>query len=340
MAYIIRWFTSIALVLTALHGLAQSTCTDQLRLAQRRYDSGLLDEIPSIIEPCLEKGFSKEEKSTAYKLLIQTYLFSDQFAKADEVMLKFLNDFPNYTIAANDHKEFINLYKTYRTTPIMKIEASLGGNLTMPWVRQFFGPENLGQAKALYNPTFGVTGEVNYINKVFDGFDGSFGLSFALLRVGYTNTPYEFTTITSMHSNLYVGAPLALRYNKRILRMNLFAKGGLEPVYLLYSSNNLTRTISGVADPITGNENVIDYQKKMDIRPLLSIGLDQKIGDSQIFITAGFRLGTIIPTKSENRFTNEDLFRKYYFVQDDYWIHQAFLSISYVFSIYQPKKIQ
>jgi hypothetical protein len=67
--------------------VAQTSCSEQLRVAQRRYDEGLLDDIPKLISSCLENGFSKEEKMNAYKLLIQTYLYSDATAMADETMV-------------------------------------------------------------------------------------------------------------------------------------------------------------------------------------------------------------------------------------------------------------
>jgi hypothetical protein len=234
MTYFTKILISTAfIVLTGLNLLAQNTCTEQLRLAQRRYDGGLLDEIPNIIEPCLKSGFTKEEKATAYKLLIQTYLFSDKTNEADQVMLLFLKDFPEYAIAPNDHKEFITLYRSYRTEPIMKIESSIGTNFSLITVREFYGPEDLNTTSPKYSSNIGVNAEFNYIDKLFGDFDGSFGLSINYLRIGYSNTPFEHTTVLATYANLYIGMPLAMRYNIDLMGLNMFAKAGFEPAYLL-----------------------------------------------------------------------------------------------------------
>lgn len=319
---------------------AQNNCSEQLRQAERRYDEGLLDDIPQMIKPCLNSGFTKEEKVNAYKLLIQTHLFSDDKKTADEVMYAFLKDFPEYAIATTDPKEFVNLYRTYRTDPILKIEASVGTNISLPTVKEFYGLEDLNTAMPEYSSSFGVNAEVNYLGHLFGDFDGSFGVSFQLSRVGYWNEIYDFTSISATYNDIYIGLPLALKYNRKLLGLDFFAKGGFEPIYLLSSRINFTRELSLGQDPITGTENVTSYQRRFDIRPLLSIGMLYKIGNAQLMLTAGVKFGTIMPTNSDKRYDYEDLYEKYYFIADDYFVHQSFISISYIFRIYNPKKIQ
>ncbi|MDX9769008.1 MAG: hypothetical protein RBT19_01500 [Tenuifilaceae bacterium] len=326
-------------VLMGATGWTQNTCSDQLRLAQRKYDSGLLDDIPSIIEPCLERGFTKEEKANAYKLLIQSYLFSDLQDQADNVMLRFLREFPEYRIAPNDHTEFVNLHRTYRTTPIMKIEASIGISLTLPWVLEYYGPENLSVPNVSYASSSGITLEGNYIDQLTGDFDISLGLSFSFLRIGYSNDVYDYTSTSAVFRQSYIGAPLAVRYNKRMLGVNMFAKGGVEPVFMLSSTIGFTRDVLAAQDPISGDENVLGQQRRFDVRPIVSVGADFSIGGAQLFVTAGFRFGTINPTQKSLRYSNDDLYQKYYFIPDDYLTHQAIISFSYVFSVYSPKKI-
>lgn len=330
----------VSVLFTGFSLSAQNTCTEQLRLAQRRYDSGLLDEIPGLLQSCLSKGFTKEEKMNAYKLLIQTYIFSDLPEKADEVMLKFLREFPEYSIAVNDPREFVNLYRTYRTEAIMKIEVSVIPNFSMLRIKEFYGVEDLNSSTPEYDSNFGFGAEVNYVDKLFGDFDGSFGVSLALMRIGYWNELYDFTRVSATYNNFYVGAPMALRYNRKMLGINFFAKGGVEPVYMLVSSINFTRERDGGQDPITGTESLALYQKRLDIRPILSIGAEYKIGNALLMVSTGFKFGTIIPTIGSERYSYDELYNKYYFIADDYFVHQAFFSASYVFSVYNPKKIK
>jgi hypothetical protein len=336
----IKYFISVSLILVGLNLAAQNTCTDQLRLAQRRYDGGLLEDIPNMLESCLARGFTQEEKMNAYKLLIQTYLFSDMPEKADEMMLRFLREFPEYRISVNDYREFVNLYKTYQTEPIMKIEASVIPNFSLISVSEFYGVEDLNTSTPEYTSRFGFGVEVNYLDNLFGDFDGSIGISFSLKSIGYWNQLYDFTDLSATYNNFYIGLPLAMRYNKKLMGIDFFAKGGVEPVYLLISSIDFTRIRPGGKDPITGTESFTEFQKRIDIHPLLSIGVDYKIGNMQFLVTTGLKFGTIKPTLSDKRYSSEDYYSKYYFIPDDFFIHQAFFSVSYVFSVYNPKKIR
>jgi hypothetical protein len=332
---------TLLIVATWLGSLfAQGNCSEQLRQAERRYDEGLLDDIPQMIKPCLNSGFTKEEKVNAYKLLIQTHLFSDDKQTADEEMYQFLKEFPEYAIASTDPKEFVNLYRTYRTDPILKIEASVGANLSMPSVKEYYGVESLNSSTPEYSSNAGVNVEVNYLGPLFGDFDGSFGFSFIFSRIGYWSEPYDFTSIAATYNDIYIGLPLALKYNKRLMGLDFFAKGGFEPIYLISSTINFTRELSLGQDPITGTENITQYQKRFDIRPLLSVGMHYNIGNAQLMLTAGVKFGTIMPTNRDKRYDYEDLYDKYYFIADDFFVHQTFISLSYIFSIYNPKKLK
>ncbi|HEY8402508.1 MAG TPA: hypothetical protein VIK89_14670, partial [Cytophagaceae bacterium] len=121
------------LLIAVLPGLvkAQSTennCTQTLKKAQNTYDQGRIFEIADMLQPCIENGFTKEEKTSAYYLLTLTYLYFNEREKAEKAMLEFLKLNPEYEIK-NDPAEFVNLYNSFRTTPAFLIggRAGIGG---------------------------------------------------------------------------------------------------------------------------------------------------------------------------------------------------------------------
>ena len=333
-------FLLIILLSGFLQVHSQNTCTDQLRAAQTKFDEGSLDEIPQLIEACMKEGFTDEEKTNAYKLLIQTYLFNEQPEKADEVMLQFLREFPSYALAVNDPKEFVNLYGTYRTKPIMKFQITGGMSLGMPAVTENFSLGNTETAKTKYTPMPGLMTEINYINTINRIFDYSIGGSFSWLRYGYTSTPLEFTEVTGTYSNMYVGMPLTVRYNYKFGKGGLAIRAGIEPVYLLSSKVELTRKDITRPDPITGTEDFTSYHNKIDIRPVVSMGLNFKIRKLEFLVTAGMKFGSINVVNKEKIEDNEVVQQKYSFIEDRMILHQSYISISYMFSIYKPKKIR
>ncbi len=321
---------------------AQNTCGDQLKVAQRRFDDGLLEDIPQLLANCMKSGFTNEEKTNAYKLLIQTYLFSENQSKADEVMLKFLNEFPSYSIANNDPKEFINLYSTYRTKPIFKVEVKLGLNFCMPTMVEPYGTGNIDKIKPTYKPKIGYAFEINYINKLYKDFDYSIGTSITFSNFSYSNNPTDYSTVKGDFKYLYLGFPIAVKYNYNFKGINLFAKAGFEPIYLMKSSVALSRqdNIIGRQEPFTGTEDLTKSQKKLDIRPLLAVGVAFKIGRNMLNVSAGFKFSTMTQLNKNKLYSNSALYSKYFFAEDNLLMNQSHISVSFIRSIYKPKKLR
>ncbi|HOZ15003.1 MAG TPA: hypothetical protein PK784_09465 [Tenuifilaceae bacterium] len=319
-----------------------SICAETLKEAERKFDEGKLDEIPKMLETCMKDGFTKEEKARAYKLLIQTYLFNERYQQADEVMLKFLNDFPSYSLATNDPKEFVNLYGTYRTKPIFKLELKGGLTFCMPTIIEQYGVSDIKTITPTYKPKIGYNLEFNYLNSLYKSFDYSIGVSLTISNFDYSNNPTDYSSVSGSFSSWHVGLPIAARYNYVFKGINLFAKLGVEPVYLVKSSVSLTRqdNIIGRQEPFTGTEDLLGSENKIDIRPLLSIGVSFKLWDGWLNVSGGIKFSTMIQANDQKRYSNPTLFNKYYFVQDDLLLNQSHISVSYIRPVYKPKKIK
>jgi hypothetical protein len=320
---------------------AQNTCTEQLRTAQRSFDDGQLDGIPMMLSECMKGGFTKEEKANAYKLLIQTYLFSEQIQKADEVMMQFLSEFPSYSIAVNDPKEFISLYNTYRTTPIFKLEILGGLRLALPFVSEDFSPSPGNSDIAEYFMGAGGALEANYMNTIIGDFSYSAGLSLTYLSTGYWDEPYDYSTVEATLWNLYIGIPLSIRYDYDFRGLNLFTRAGVEPTFLLNSRMDFTRTDNIIGrEPITGVEPLTSYHRRIDVRPFLGAGIYINLGRDQLTASVNFKFNTIRQFDEGKYLSNWTLNDKFLTIEDDLFINQVGFSISYIRPIYNPKKIR
>ncbi|MCB8964664.1 MAG: outer membrane beta-barrel protein [Bacteroidales bacterium] len=319
-----------------------SVCTEVLKEAERKFDEGKLDEIPQMLQSCLQDGFTKEEKVRAYKLLIQTYLFSERLQQADEVMMRFLNEFPSYSIAVNDPKEFVNLYRTYRTNPIFKVELSAGVTFCKPSVVEQYGVGDINTIESTYKPKMGYGVALNYINSLYRDFDYSIGVSLTVQNFDYSNTPTSYSSVTGSFSSTYIGLPLAVRYNYNLRGITIFAKAGVEPVYLAKSTVELTRLdkIIGRQEPFSGTEDLLSSSNRFDVRPFVGLGASFKLWDGWFNVAGGYKLSTMVQANNDKRYSNQTLFSKYYFVLDDLRLNQYYISVSYIRPIYNPKKIK
>lgn len=326
---IITWFVNLN---------AQVLCSEKLIQAQRRFDEGLLDEIPQLLESCINSGFTKEERLNAQKLLVLTYLFRNDSQNADDEMLQFLKSFPEYSISPSDPKEFVNLYNTYRTHPILRIEPFLGLNYSMPFVLEHFGVGDLNQNVPEYSSGFGISAGANYTDRLKEKLDGSFGLSVHYSRVDYFYQVFNYTFINGTYSEIYVGLPVSVRYyfGKR----STFIKAGIETSFLLSSKNSLNRGFNTGSDDIIGTVDLTGYHRRIDIRPILGVGFSPKFGNIKLLVDAGFRMGTIAPVKKDLRYSNEEAFEKFFFIEDKWVFNHLYLNISYIFSVYKPVKLR
>ena len=95
---------------------AQTACAQTLRQARTVFDEGRIHEIETLVSSCIEKGFTDEERTEAYRLLILSYIYLDEADKADEAMLALLRVNHHYQVNEQaDPTELIVLYETFRT---------------------------------------------------------------------------------------------------------------------------------------------------------------------------------------------------------------------------------
>ncbi|MGE0077205.1 MAG: outer membrane beta-barrel protein [Bacteroidales bacterium] len=320
---------------------AQTTCTDILKQAERNFDEGKLDEIPQAIESCMKSGFTSEEKMKAYKLLIQTYLFNEKLDLADQVMIRFLREFPSYEIVSNDPKEFINLYKTYRTEPIFKMDVFAGLNYSMPQVTEFYSPGNLNQNSISYKSMVSFTAGVNYTDRLYKDFDFSVGVNFSMYKMDYTDNQYTFTSVTGTFSNMYLGIPLAVKYNWNYKGLKVIARVGVETSYLLSSKMDFSKSFTNGDNPIKSSEDLLACYKKFDLKPFISIGFPLKVDKYELIPSIGIKFSTIKPLQNELKDPLESgNYYMYNYAPDNMYMNQVFFTLSFMKPIYNPKKIK
>ena len=55
----------------------EENCAFRLREAQQLYEAGRIEDIPGMLQPCIERGFTQEERLTAFKLIILCQIYND-----------------------------------------------------------------------------------------------------------------------------------------------------------------------------------------------------------------------------------------------------------------------
>jgi hypothetical protein len=168
-------FTISISIVNAQNEGGNISCSQRLRLARATYEAGRLHELVGTIlgteaQSCFSDAagaFSKQEKVDALKLIALAYIYLEEPEMADDAMLRLLKTDHFYTPDINaDPAEYMALYNTFRTHPVLSFGGKVGFTTTFAHLMQNYpvGGESIGQGK--YKPGYSVLGG-GFVEKEF-----------------------------------------------------------------------------------------------------------------------------------------------------------------------------
>lgn len=106
-------------------------CVQTLQSAQEEFIAGRFYGIPALLKPCLDRGFTKEQRKDAYLLLTRAYLYADDPIGAENAYLKLLELDPEYrAVSPRDAIDVVYLSQKFTTRPIFTLHTKAGINST------------------------------------------------------------------------------------------------------------------------------------------------------------------------------------------------------------------
>jgi len=348
---------SIILFFLFVNSLAvgQDRCAVALNEAQDKYDQGRLYEVPELISSCIENGFTKEQKITAYRLLTLTYLFLNYFEKADSAYLELLKLSPEYDINDDlDPMEIINHHDKFTTKPIYYLTLGKFGL-------------NVSYANILTDYSISLSGNESESFSTVLGFHVGLGAEMVLYRnlhlygeilftsktIHVTDTHWDFYTTNINLAQTQVEIPILLKYNFPMGKVSPFVQGGISPAFIYNSS---IQNIEGV---YFQNSEEFPVQPRPEISTnklttsfnystILGVGINYKIGLNYLSFEARYSMEMLNATKFENRWREDvpdyqegrDLKFPTGYVSDDLKLNNLSFFIGFVKPLYKPRKIK
>jgi hypothetical protein len=323
--------------------LAQSACTQTLRLAQSVYDQGRLQELPNLIENCLKNGFTDQEKVNAYKLLTLTYIYLEEPEKADDAMLALLradNEFaPNDAV---DPAELVALYHTFRTNPIYRIGLKAGTVASQPNV---ISADFVSSSVSEYTYSFGlniaVAAEIP-LKRKFKNFNLNTELSFQT-RVfnGHNSKGDTVRTTTSTEKQNWISLPISLQrdiYQKGEF-FKAYVSGGFSAEYLLSASKTMLSERTGYSPVEERPIDLKEQRNKFNVGLIVSGGIKRKISKGFLIVEARYQYGLMPALTKNDVYKDLQSVIDYKSVDGIYKLNTLSLSVGYVLNRYNPKKL-
>ncbi|HLO58354.1 MAG TPA: outer membrane beta-barrel protein [Bacteroidales bacterium] len=316
----------------------QEDCANKIQEAQRYYDQGMIDEIPSMLAPCMQDGFTRPQKIEAYKLIIMSYLFNENQFEAEKTMLEFLKKYPEYEIMPNDPVEFVYLFESYRTASVFSFGLIGGINVTDPRIIERYTMLDKTNAELT--------------TSIKPGFQFGLGVERYLSRklllnveLYFAENSYEFsdkikTRYVNFTEKLYkVEIPLTLSYEFTINKTHFIARAGFSAAKLTKVTGQPQRKYFEDAPALSsGDIDITGQRRNMLYSGVIGAGLRYKVPRGVLSFDVRAKIGINNIVKSSSRFDNQKLTYQYYYLDDDFSVNTLSFSVGYYFSFYSPRK--
>jgi len=333
----------------------QTPCSQKLDEAQRNFEEGHFYGIPALIKDCIDRGFTKEQKIQAYKLLTITYLYIDDPFGAESSYLELLKLDPEHKVDPSiDPVEIIYLNEKFTTTPFFTLQVLKAGvNASNVTVINNYGADNTSNSLQKYKTGLGFTFGV--------GVDGNFNKFLSLgLEASFERRSYKYSNTffgedqQGYKENLTgLSIPLFLRFTYPTKKWHPYIYAG----YAL-KLNLLSSFVDLSFDNITGqssqlvqipNQNGGIYRNKLTTALIGGIGVKYRINYEYLSFDIRMNAGLLNYQKVNSRYklNNEDpgkltdpnsLSNPLGIVLDDIRVNDLTFSIGYVKPLYKPRK--
>jgi hypothetical protein len=342
----LQFLAIIFLAFIPISGYSQESgsCAENLKTAQSLFDRGKVDLVSSTISECLKSGFTREESLTAYKLIIQSYLFEEKQELADSTMLAFLKKNPEYQLSPTDHSSFVRLFNTFKVKPVVQLSFHIGTNipfLTGIDPKYVSGTPNESTYKAEF-PDFYFSLEAKFeLNKKME-----VNIETAYSMLKFTNSeqiiePDKGTT-TYTETQQRIEIPVSITYNiKSFGKFTPYGRLGFGPALLLGSKAAVDFNPTDLNNtPRTGPDLNRDASRiSVDMFAQAGAGVKYKTRGGYFFTELRSNIGIFNQVvRADNIPEVGELAGFYSYADDDFRLNAVNFTLGYTQIFYKPSK--
>ncbi|MGK7390631.1 MAG: outer membrane beta-barrel protein [Candidatus Cyclobacteriaceae bacterium M2_1C_046] len=323
---------------------SQSNCVQSLDRAKSLFADGHLYDIPEVLNPCLEKGFTREQRVQAYHLLSMTYLYLDNHEDAEAAYLNLLALEPEFDVQNdNDKVEIVYLNSKFITTPIFTFTARAGLNRSYPVIiNDYILAESATESNSeVYEARTGYW--------FGPGIDLSINDSW---RVG-TELLYRRTSFFYEEENLeitqfqnWLSLPVSVKYIFKTGPVQSYIYGGVMYDYLISSSGDFLVDNGENINNEVENLSLSDTRSSVSLNLMGGIGAKYRIDYYYIFFELRFigglknivDIGSRFASGEDDYFYDLNRIVEYNYVDDDYRLNSFGFSVGFENPFYKPRR--
>lgn len=352
-----NWKYIVGLVITwgwCVSALAQNnnSCEEQLNAASEEFAAGRFYGIPAMLKPCIDKGFTREQKQRAYLLLTQTYLLLEDPIAAEDSYLKVLQANPEFvTDPARDPIDVVYLSKKFTANPIFSLYGKLGPSVTIARVIHdvdLVSSTTPTKEKYLLRPTVHV--EVGADWHFYNRFSLSGALNYSVNSFKFQEkNKYGLDLEEMIEKQSWLSIPIAVKYTDDVGKIRPYGFVGYS-INLLLTDNAQFKIYNTEPGGVSKDAESpsIDFMPKRNVLNrsfFLGGGTMLKSGLDFFFVEARYSFGLSNIVNTSRLFTNDtggtsqDVF-PYGHIDNYFRIDNLSVSVGYVHPLYKPRKLK
>lgn len=330
-------------------------CQESLDKANSEFEAGRFYGLPSLLKPCLERGFTNEQRVRAYLILTQAYLILDDHIAAEDSYLKLLKADPEYV--ATPEKDPIDVvYLSKKFTATARFTPHFSGGANTSWTRVIWenntNPYDDATSKFFFRPGFHVSAGIDW--NITDNWSLCSGATLATrsFKKVYSKISQD-DELDVIEKQTWLDVPIYIKYQKETGKIRPFAYGGYAFNLLLGYRVSLTGFDNKPSE--NGNQSVAEGadERLLSKRQFLNRsliaggGLKYKIGRDFLYVDLRYTAGLSNLVKgnlnaydpSDNSVLDNDA-TTYRWVSDFFRMDNVGLSVGYIKPLYDPRKIR
>lgn len=332
---------------------SQEDCEQTLTRATDEFNAGHFYGIASILKPCLDNGFSREQRQRAYLLLAQTYLLLDDPIGAEDSYLRLLRANPEFvTDRERDPMEIVYLSSKFTASPIFTLFAKAGVNTSFERVIVDLTTDGNGNSseKHTIKPGLQIGGGIDW------NFDPLLSLSVEALysyqSISSEEMKFDRNKTARVENQHWFKFPLSLKYTgKPVGKFNPYAYAGVAIDLLSGARGNFVTTNSdsstreGDATLVSlvtdgAPENLMDARRRLNLSWHAGVGAKYKIGLDYVSVDLRYSMGLTNIVRDDKLYANRNLYAFYGYVDNFYRLDNVYLSVGFIHPLYKPRKLK
>jgi tetratricopeptide (TPR) repeat protein len=332
----------ILLCLNSMLHAQDINCATSVKESEDLYKNGHYERAISLLDSTLKQcSLSKREKEDAYIILAQANLEKENYTEANRLLIKILNNDPNFKLKENVYQEdFYSYFNRIRIRPMINAGLKLGVNFpsfSIKNVYSVYSTSKYGQAYSIKpGMQYGGFIEWQFANKISIVGEGFFSRMFYSRTIPGTSSDSLMIDYSEALKSVETSIYLKKYFSKKQIKPFVYCGAYFSKLTAATGNIELTYNLKDVITPdidqyylSKSNINMLELRNAKRNGMVLGTGISYKFKNFLIFADAGYRfdIGKYLNNIS-NAHKIEELSYRYYFIDNDVMLRRWDLSFS------------